>query len=65
MFLQASMNTFKKSFAEGVEILKTVSYELVYHSVKGKNVRKKEYTAMFEFFFYWELTNNFNQRVTH
>jgi len=26
MFLQASMNTFKKWFADVVEILKTISY---------------------------------------
>jgi len=31
MLLQASMNTFKKWFAEVVEILKTVSYEPAYH----------------------------------
>jgi len=45
MLLQASMNTFKKWFAEVVEILKTVSYEPSYHWVKGQNVRKKEYTG--------------------
>jgi len=39
------MNTFKKWFAEVVEILKTVSYEPPYHWVKGQNVGKKEYTA--------------------
>jgi len=31
MPLHASMNTFKKWFAEAVEILKTVSYEPAYH----------------------------------
>jgi len=31
MILQATVNTFKKWFAEVVEILKTVSYEPVYH----------------------------------
>jgi len=45
MLLQASMNTFKKWFAEVVEILKTISYEPAYHWVKVQNVRKKEYTA--------------------
>ena len=50
MLLQASMNTFKKCFAEVVEILKIVSYEPAYHWIKGQNVRKKEYTAMVNFF---------------
>jgi len=31
MLLQASMNTFKKWFAEIVEILKTALYEPAYH----------------------------------
>jgi len=49
MLLQASMNTFKKWFAEIIEILKTVSYDPAYHWAKGKNVQKKEYTVMFNF----------------
>ena len=58
------MNIFKKWFSEVVEILKTVSYEPAYHWVKGRNVRKKEYTAIFKLFFYWKMTNNFT-RVSH
>jgi len=54
MLLQASTNTFKKWFSEIVEILKTVSYEPAIHLVKGKKVWKKEYTAVFKFFFYIE-----------
>jgi len=37
MLLQATLNTFKKWFAEVVVILKTVSYEPAYHSVKAQN----------------------------
>jgi len=38
IFLQASTNTFKKLFAEIVEILKTIAYEPAYHWIKGRNV---------------------------
>jgi len=41
MLLQASMNTFKKWYAEVVEILKTVSYEPAFHWIKGQK-RLKE-----------------------
>ena len=59
MLLQASMNPFKKWFTEVVEILKTISYEPAYHWIEGKNVWKKAYTAMFKFFIFWKMTNNF------
>jgi len=54
MLFQASLNTFKKWFPGVVEILKvmTVSYKQAYHRVKGQNVCKKEYAAVFKFFFY-------------
>jgi len=62
MLLQASMSTFKKRFAEVIEILKTVSYEPAYHWIKGKKVWKKEYTAILNFLFLKK--DNFNQSVT-
>ena len=53
MLLQASVNTFMKSFAEFVEILKTISYEPACHWNKGQNVSKKENTAMFLIFLFF------------
>jgi len=38
--------------AEGVEILKIVSYKPAYHWVKRQNITKKEYTVKLKFFFY-------------
>ena len=57
------LKSSKKWFTEVVEILKTVLYESAYHWIKRQNVWKKEYTAMFKFFLYWKMTNNFNQSV--
>jgi len=43
MFLQESINAFKKLFADVIEILKTISYEPAYHWTKAQNFWKKEY----------------------
>ena len=66
MVFQASMNTFMKWCTEFIETLKTISSEPMYHWLtgsKGQNVWKKEFTAMFKLFFFWNITNNFNQSV--
>jgi len=43
------MNTSAQWFVEVAEILKPVSHEPAYHWVKGQNIRKNKYTAMFNF----------------
>jgi len=59
MLLHASTNTFKKWFAEVVEILKTVSDEPVHHWINRQNVWKKQYTAMFQKKFFLESEKQF------